>query len=74
MKTEAGMKWWKLRSEKCCTEELRQGGGEALPDEHESTAEVIGKIAKKVFSVSSGERKEDNETWRWDDEVQESIQ
>lgn len=56
------------------SEELRQGGGEALPDEHESTAEVIGKIAKKVFSVSSGERKEDNESWRWDDEAQESIQ
>ena len=28
----------------------------------------------KVFDVSSGQRKDDMETWLWNEEVQESIQ
>ena len=58
------------------TEEFRQalGSREELPDDWERTAEVMRESAKKVFGVSSGQRKEDKETWWWNEEVQESIQ
>lgn len=43
VKAEARIKWQMLRKEECCREELRQalGGSEVLPDEWESTAEVV---------------------------------
>ncbi|KAK3509436.1 hypothetical protein QTP70_035088 [Hemibagrus guttatus] len=41
-----------------------------LPDDWETTAEVI----REVLGVSSGRRKEDKETWWWNEEVQDSIQ
>ncbi|KAK3540087.1 hypothetical protein QTP70_025652 [Hemibagrus guttatus] len=40
----------------------------------ETTAEVIRKTGRKVLGVSSGRRKEDKETWWWNEEVQDSIQ
>ncbi|KAK3524753.1 hypothetical protein QTP86_002469 [Hemibagrus guttatus] len=45
-----------------------------LPDDWETTAEVIRETGRKVLSVSSGRRKGDKETWWWNEEVQDSIQ
>ncbi|KAK3548512.1 hypothetical protein QTP70_013363 [Hemibagrus guttatus] len=55
---------------------LRQalGGQVVLPDDWETTAEVIRETGRKVLGVSSGKRKEDKETWWWNEEVQDSIQ
>ncbi|KAK3527989.1 hypothetical protein QTP86_013101 [Hemibagrus guttatus] len=76
---EKKTKWWKLKKEGCC-EEFRQtlrqalGGQVVLPDDWETTAEVIRETGRKVLGVSSGRRKEDKETWWWNEEVQDSIQ
>ncbi|KAK3537270.1 hypothetical protein QTP70_007006 [Hemibagrus guttatus] len=76
---EKKIKWWKLKKEECCEEfrqKLRQalGGQVVLPDDWETTAEVIRETGRKVLGVSSGRRKEDKETWWWNEEVQDSIQ
>ncbi|KAK3524132.1 hypothetical protein QTP70_018031, partial [Hemibagrus guttatus] len=76
---EKKTKWWKLKKEECCEEfrqKLRQalGGQVLLPDDWETTAEVIRETGRKVLGVSSGRRKEDKETWWWNEEVQDSIQ
>ncbi|KAK3554064.1 hypothetical protein QTP70_019173 [Hemibagrus guttatus] len=78
-KIEKKTKWWKLKKEECCVEfreKLRQalGGQVVLPDDWETTAEVIRETGRKVLGVSSGRRKEDKETWWWNEEVQDSIQ
>ncbi|KAK3564064.1 hypothetical protein QTP86_007518 [Hemibagrus guttatus] len=64
---EKTTKWWKLKKEECCEEfrqKLRQalGGQVVLPDDWETTAEVIRVTRRKVLGVSSGRRKEDKET------------
>ncbi|KAK3517039.1 hypothetical protein QTP70_033133 [Hemibagrus guttatus] len=58
------------------TQKLRQalGGQVVLPDDWETTAEVIRETGRKVLGVSSRRRKEDKETWWWNEEVQDSIQ
>ncbi|KAK3564262.1 hypothetical protein QTP86_011982 [Hemibagrus guttatus] len=72
-------KWWKLKKEECC-EEFRKtlsqalGGQVVLPDDWETTAEVIRETGRKVLGVSSGRRKENKETWWWNEEVQDSVQ
>ncbi|KAK3565753.1 hypothetical protein QTP86_015022, partial [Hemibagrus guttatus] len=76
---EKKTKWWKLNKEECCEEfrqKLRQalGGQVVLPDDWETTAEVIRETGRKVLGVSSGRRKEDKETWWWNEEVQDSVQ
>ncbi|KAK3548150.1 hypothetical protein QTP70_004837 [Hemibagrus guttatus] len=76
---EKKTKWWKLKKEECCEEfrqKLRQalGGQVVLPEDWETTAEVIREAGRKVLGVSSGRRKEDKETWWWNVEVQDSIQ
>ncbi|KAK3572857.1 hypothetical protein QTP86_008838 [Hemibagrus guttatus] len=78
-KIEKKTKWWKLKKEECCEEfrqKLRQalGGQVVLPDDWETTAEVIRETGRKVLGVSSGRRKEDKETWWWNEEVQDSSQ
>ncbi|KAK3510776.1 hypothetical protein QTP70_022482 [Hemibagrus guttatus] len=40
----------------------------------EECSEVIRETGRKVLGVSSGRRKEDKETWWWNEEVQDSIQ
>ncbi|MCJ8733936.1 hypothetical protein PDJAM_G00229520 [Pangasius djambal] len=45
-----------------------------LPDDWETTAEVIRVTGRKALGVSSGRRKEDKETWWWNEGVQDSIQ
>ncbi|MCJ8736954.1 hypothetical protein PDJAM_G00018110 [Pangasius djambal] len=69
-------KWWKLKKEDCCEDfrqKLRQalGGQVVLPDDWETTAEVIRVTGRKVLGVSSGRRKEDKETWWWNEGVQD---
>ncbi|KAK3514119.1 hypothetical protein QTP70_005119 [Hemibagrus guttatus] len=76
---EMKTKWGKLKKEECCEEfrqKLRQalGGQVVLPDDWETTAEVIRDKGRKVLSVSFVRKKEDKETWRWNEEVQDSIQ
>ncbi|KAK3530300.1 hypothetical protein QTP86_023925, partial [Hemibagrus guttatus] len=76
---EKKTKWWKLKKEECCEEfrqKLRQalGGQVVMTDDWETTAEVIRETGRKVLGVSSGRRKEDKETWWWNEEVQDSIQ
>ncbi|KAK3553754.1 hypothetical protein QTP70_009191 [Hemibagrus guttatus] len=76
---EKKTKCWKLKKEECCEEfrqKLRQalGGQIVLADDWETTAEVIRETGRKVLGVSSGKRKEDKETWWWNEEVQDSIQ
>ncbi|KAK3516533.1 hypothetical protein QTP70_021738 [Hemibagrus guttatus] len=78
-KIEKKTKWWKLKKEECCEEfrqKLRQalGGQVVLPDDWETTAEVIRETGRKVLGVSSVRRKEDKETWWWNEEVQDSVQ
>ncbi|KAK3506621.1 hypothetical protein QTP70_011150 [Hemibagrus guttatus] len=78
-KMEKKTKWWKLKKEECCEEfrqKLRQalGGQVLLPDDWETTAEVIRETGRKVLGVSSGRREEDKETWWWNEEVQDSVQ
>ncbi|KAK3539305.1 hypothetical protein QTP86_034177 [Hemibagrus guttatus] len=78
-KIEKKTKWWKLKKEECCEEfrqKLRQalGGQVVLPDDWETTAEVIRETGRKVLGVSCGRRKEDKETWWWNEEVQDSVQ
>ncbi|KAK3558090.1 hypothetical protein QTP86_009450 [Hemibagrus guttatus] len=78
-KIEKKTKWWKLKKEECCEEfrqKLRQalGGQVVLPDDWKTTAEVIRETGRKVLGVSSGRRKEDKETWWWNEEVQDSVQ
>ncbi|KAK3525769.1 hypothetical protein QTP70_007523 [Hemibagrus guttatus] len=68
-----------VEAEKCCEgfrQKLRQalGGQVVLPDDWETTAEVIRETGRKVLGVSYGRRKEDKETWWWNEEVQDSIQ
>ncbi|KAK3522511.1 hypothetical protein QTP86_017045, partial [Hemibagrus guttatus] len=78
-KIEKKTRWGKLKKEECCEEfrqKLRQalGGQVVLPDDWETTAEVIRETGRKVLGVSSGRRIEDKETWWWNEEVQYSIQ
>ncbi|MCJ8747893.1 hypothetical protein PDJAM_G00158690 [Pangasius djambal] len=70
---------WKLKKEECCEDfrqKLRQalGGQVVLPDDWETTAEVIRVTGRKVLGVSSGRKKEDKEAWWWNEGVQDSIQ
>ncbi|MCJ8736341.1 hypothetical protein PDJAM_G00258540 [Pangasius djambal] len=79
MEIEKKTKWWRLKKEECCEDfrqKLRQalGGQAVLPDDWETTAEVIRVTGRKVLGVSSGRRKEDKEAWWWNEEVQDSIQ
>ncbi|KAK3521503.1 hypothetical protein QTP70_007968 [Hemibagrus guttatus] len=45
-----------------------------VPPSLREKAEVIRETGRKVLGVSSGRRKEDKETWWWNEEVQDSIQ
>ncbi|KAK3520628.1 hypothetical protein QTP70_029397 [Hemibagrus guttatus] len=70
VEAEKGGMLWEFR------QKLRQalGGQVVLPDDWETTAEVIRETGRKVLGVSSGRRKEDKETWWWNEEVQDSVQ
>ncbi|MCJ8736303.1 hypothetical protein PDJAM_G00258220 [Pangasius djambal] len=75
---EKKTKWWKLKKQEFCEDfrqKLRQalGGQVVLPDDWETTAEVIRVTGRKVLGVSSGRRKEDKETWWWNEGVQDTL-
>ncbi|KAI5615210.1 hypothetical protein C0J50_10893 [Silurus asotus] len=76
VRTERRIRWWKLKEKECSVrfrEEVRQelGGGEEVLDDCGTTAGVMRETARKVLGVTSGNRKQDKETW-WNEEVQES--
>ena len=77
-KVKPKIRWWKLK-ETSCQEAFRQevttilGDKDGLPDEWEKTAEVLRKTAETVLGVTFGKRKEDRETWWWNEEVHRSI-
>ena len=77
-KVKPKIRWWKLK-ETSCQEAFRQevtkilGGKDGLPDEWDKTAEMLRKTAETVLGVTFGKRKGDEETWWWNEEVQESI-
>ncbi|KAK3532052.1 hypothetical protein QTP86_003539 [Hemibagrus guttatus] len=71
---EKKTKWWKLKREECYEEFRQKLRQVVLPDDWETTAEVIRETGRKVLGVSSGRRKEHKETWWWNEEVQDSIQ
>ncbi|KAI5628038.1 hypothetical protein C0J50_8276 [Silurus asotus] len=78
VRTERRIRWKKMKVEDCSVrfrEEVRQGfgGGKEVLDDWKTSAEVIRRTARKVLGVTSGTRKEDKETWRRNEEVQESI-
>ena len=78
VKAEPRIKWWKLKKEDCCEEfreEIRRalGGKDELLDDWTTTAKVVRDTARKVLGVSSKQRKEDKDTWWWNEEVQEGI-
>ncbi|KAL7870677.1 hypothetical protein SRHO_G00081740 [Serrasalmus rhombeus] len=75
VKTEPKIRWWKLKEEDGCRqfrEKLQQalGGSEELPEDWEITAKVVRETGKNVLGVSAGQRKEDKESWWWNEEVQ----
>ena len=77
-RVEPRIRWWKLRKSECSVkfkDEVIQalGGGEELSDDWEAAAEVVRETARKVLGVTSGQRKEDKETWWWNEDVQESV-
>ncbi|KAI5629253.1 hypothetical protein C0J50_8152, partial [Silurus asotus] len=77
VRTERRIRWWKLKEEDCSMrfrDEVRQGlgTGEEVLDDWATTAEVMKDTARKGLGVTSGNIKEDRETW-WKEEVQESI-
>ncbi|KAK3518497.1 hypothetical protein QTP70_001481 [Hemibagrus guttatus] len=73
---EENLERWRFALERRGMKKLRQalGGQVVLPDDWETTEEVIRVTGRKVLGVSSGRRKEDKETWWWNEEVQDSIQ
>ena len=74
MKAGPRIKWWKKKDCEEFREEIRRAlGGEELPDDWTTTANLVRDTARNVLRVSSKQRKENNETWWWDEEVQESI-
>ena len=65
---------WEMKKEACCEEyrgEIRRalGGKEELPDDWTTTAKAVRDTARKVLGVSSKQRKEDKETWWWNEDV-----
>ncbi|KAI5089302.1 histone H4 transcription factor [Silurus meridionalis] len=78
VRTERRIRWWKLKEEECSVrfrEEVRErlSGVKEVLDDWATTAGVMREAARKVLGVTSGNRKEDKETWWWNEEVQESI-
>ncbi|KAI5625329.1 hypothetical protein C0J50_15188 [Silurus asotus] len=78
VRTERRIRWWKLKEEECSVrfrKEVRQrlSGVKEVLDDWANTAGVMREAARKVLGVTSGNRKQDKETWWWNEEVQESI-
>ncbi|KAG2455670.1 CFDP2 protein, partial [Polypterus senegalus] len=77
VRAEPRIKWWKKED---CKVEFREKVRQALdscdelPDSWETTADVVRVTARRVLGVTSGQRKEEKETWWWNGEVQKSTQ
>ena len=48
------------------------GDKDGLPDEWDKTVEMLRKTAEAMLGVTLGKRKEDRETWWWNEEGRES--
>lgn len=78
VKMEHKIKWWKL-SEDCCRTKFREEMKLAAEKDREifrdwsATAHVMRDIAGKVLGITSGKRKENKDTWWWNEEVQNGI-
>ena len=77
-KVKPKIRWWKLKKTSCqeafkqeVTRILRSKDG--LPDEWDKTVKMLRKTAETVLGVTFGKRKEDRETWWWNEKIQESI-
>ncbi|KAI5627956.1 hypothetical protein C0J50_3222 [Silurus asotus] len=78
VRTERRIRWWKLKEEECSVrfrEEVRErlSGVKEVLDDWATTAGVMRKASRKVLGVTSGNKKEDKETWWWNEKLQESI-
>ncbi|KAI5624580.1 hypothetical protein C0J50_15862 [Silurus asotus] len=78
VRTDRRKRWWKLKEEECSVRfrekvRLGLGGGEEVLDNCATTAGVMREAARKVLGVTSGNRKQERETWWWNEEVKESI-
>ena len=79
LKAEPQIKWCKLRKEDCCEqfrEEVKQALSCCEKEMHEwaTVADVVRKTGRKVLGVSSGQKKEDRDTWWWNEEVQNVLE
>ena len=76
VRTEPKIKWWRLKDEAYNTT-FKQEVSQALTVREEvSWEEISGTVREKaiqVLGMTSGRRKENKETWWWNEEVQESI-
>ncbi len=73
-RTEPKIKWWKLKEYNTA---FKQEVSHALAEREEVSSEEISETviekAIHVLGMTSKRRKEDKETWWWNEEVQDSI-
>ena len=75
---EPRTRWWKLKKEEC-REAFRKDVSLMLDGQDEAgiswelMAKSVRETAWKVLGTSSGQRKENKETWWWNEEVQKST-
>ena len=78
VRDESKIRWWKVTEQDCCVkimEEVNEvlGVREDVLDSWGNYFRSNEAAVNKASGVTSGQRKEDTETWWWNDEVQESI-
>ncbi len=75
VRTEPKIKWWKLKEEynTAFKQEVSQGLAEREEVSWEEISETVREKAIHVLGMTSGRRKEDKQTWWWNEEVQDSI-
>ena len=75
---EPRIRWWKLKEEDCCVkfkEEVKQALNcvDTQSNDWNTMANAVRESARNVLGMTSGKRKENRETWWWNEEVQDSI-
>ncbi|KAI5625340.1 hypothetical protein C0J50_15199 [Silurus asotus] len=70
VRTQRRIRWWKLKEEECSVRFREEGvRGSKVLDDWATSAEVMMEAARKVLGVTSGNRKQDKETWWWNEKV-----
>ncbi|XP_037783219.1 uncharacterized protein LOC119579458 [Penaeus monodon] len=75
-RTEPKIQWWNLKEEQLCIvfrEEVMQALAEREEVGWAEISDTVREGAQNVFGVTPGRRKEDKETWWWNEEAQDSI-